>query len=191
MRTIHKEIKLFRFSELSEKAQQNAIEECIESQEWFGGDECRESLIEFCRHVGITLRDWSLGDRSSVRWEFDSVYRYDWDQLGQDGSHMRGVRLWKWLNNGHFAFTAEEIIEGSKGSCPLTLVWSDCAFFDAFARFLVKPDKHTTLDDLLDECKADFESACNQDYEYCFSEECARKYLENCDDEFTENGERY
>lgn len=194
MRT--KTIKLYQFSELSEKAQQTAIDAYRTRQEWFGGDECVTSLKAFCTRVGINLRDWSLGDRSNVSWEFDAIDCYRWSEdwfhsadTGHDGSHMKGVRLWKWLMNDNWTFTAKEIKDAHQGGCLLTGMWSDNPFFDAFARFLERPDQTTTFDDLLQEAKADFESACNQDCEYCFSDECIRESIEANDPEFTEEGQ--
>ena len=191
MRTINKTVELYSFKELPPEGQQTAIDDYIQSQEWFGGEECIASLKAFCDRVGINLRNWSLGDNSTIWWEFDHVYRFDWDQFDQDGSHMKGVRLWKWLTNDNWTYTAKEILEAADGRCPLTGVCTDCALFDAFNRFIKKPDLHSTFADLLQEAKSDFESMCDKDYEYCFSEEYAREYLENSDDEFTADGERY
>lgn len=198
MRTINKTVDLYSFKELPPEGQQTAIDDYLQSQEWFGGDECTASLKAFCIRVGITLRNWSLGYRSDIRWEFDACDCFRWSEnwyrnqdTGNDGSHMKGIRLWKWLQNGNWAFLADDIREASKGSCPLTGTWSDCPLFDAFTRFLDKPNNSTTFDDLLQEAKSDFESACDKDYEYCFSEEAAREMLENSDDEFTADGEQY
>ena len=188
MKTVSKTINVYSFSELSPQAQQRAIQHRQESEEWLGGDECLSSLKSFCERVGISLRNYQLGDRSNVKWSFDADSQFDWDRY-HDATHMKGVRLWKWFQNNHWTFSAEEIREAAKGSCPLTGVWSDCPLFDAFARFLDKPDRRTTFEDLLQEAKSDFESVCDKEYEYCFSEEAARESLENSDDEFTEDGE--
>lgn len=191
MRTINKTVELYSFKELSPKGQAKAIQNYQESQEWFGGDECTSSLKAFCDRVGIKLRNWSLGYRSDIRWEFDAPNQFGWNERCLPLDHMKGIRLWKWLMNDNWTFSAEEILEASRGSCPLTGTWSDCSLFDAFARFIEKPDNSTTFDDLLQETKSDFESACDQDYEYCFSEGAAREMLENSGDEFTADGERY
>jgi len=191
MKTVSKTINVYWFSELSPQAQERAIQNRQESEEWFGGDECIATLKAFCDRVGISLRDWSLGYRSDIKWSFDAPNQFGWNERCLPLDHMKGVRLWKWLMNDNWTFSANDIQEAAKGSCPLTGTWSDCPLFDAFARFLDKPDLHTTFDDLLQEVKTDFESACDKDYEYCFSEEAARESLENSDDEFTENGEVY
>ena len=198
MQTINKTVELYSFKELPPEGQAKAIQNRQESEEWWGGDECTASLKAFCTRVGINLRNWSLGYRSDIRWEFDACNSFRWSEdwyrnqdTGNDGSHMKGVRLWKWLMNDNWTYSAKDILEAADGSCPLTGMWSDCPLFDAFARFIKKPDNSTTFDDLLQEAKSDFESACNKDYEYCFSEEAAREMLENSDDEFTADGERY
>lgn len=58
MRTI--EVKLYQFSELSEKAKEKAVEENASTQEYFWADDQIKSLQKFAEHFGAKLLKYEI-----------------------------------------------------------------------------------------------------------------------------------
>ena len=88
MRTIEKTVYLF--SELSDSAKQNA-------RDWWRirfdlcdswAAEYLDSIMAFCEHFGVTLKDYSVGAWSSIDYKHDA-----------DNSNFRGIKL-KSVNRG-------------------------------------------------------------------------------------------
>lgn len=185
-------IQVYQFAELDDSAKDKArdwFRSCMDSSDW-NADEYVASLKRFCSRIGINLRDWSLGEQSNIQWEFDPIDHYGWDQFDQTGEHMRGYRLWKWFQNGNFIFSADEIREAVKGSCPLTGVCTDCPLFDALGRFLDRPDKYTTMHDLINEAMEDFRIVIENEVEYHYSDESVDESILANEYEFDEQGNR-
>lgn len=71
MRTIEK--TLYQFSELSEKAQERAVEQNSYNQEYFWNNDALKSLEKFAEHFGATLKryeiDWQEPGRSFAKFE--------------------------------------------------------------------------------------------------------------------------
>lgn len=71
---------LYSFAELSEKAQEKALDEWRNSVEYFWGNDALASLEAFAEAVGIKIVnygiDWLFPSQSYVRWEGTPCTRY-------------------------------------------------------------------------------------------------------------------
>lgn len=75
-------INIYQYHELTEEAQQYAIEKWRDVGEYFWMDEGMASIKAFCNHYGVSLKDWSL-----------SPYAYSYITTDADGHHFRGITL--------------------------------------------------------------------------------------------------
>lgn len=187
---------VYRFSELSEEAQQRAVEKHAETAdtdaweaEWQDSLKCAQEVLS-----GLGL-SWKVSDWNVSPWRPSGVYACvdcDPDDLTEDGrgwytgdKPLRGVRLWKWLHaNGWAKAIAKD--------CPFTGYCADEAFLAPLREFMRRPHRNIGIDDLLTDCAESWARAWADDIEYQASEECARQYLTDYDPEdFTEDGGIY
>ena len=184
MRTIVTETHIFSFAELSDSAKQTALAAVAEDSQscWVdhSSREYLDSLKEWAEFFNVTIRDYCLGDRSRVTIRTGQI-----DDCILD---LKGIRLWKWIINGHAPFNAQQILDAADGSCPLTGIHSDCPLFDPLADFLKKPDNSTTWEELLRACVQSFVKAAQSDYDWRGSDECCLEEIQAHGLEFTADG---
>lgn len=177
-------VTYYRFGELSDEAQEKATEDWrnagLAGDAW--GAEWRGSLKKFEALAPIDVIDvidyWSIDPWGR------SFTRTLWYGC-EDTAGLTYVRAWKWLeNNGWFA---DSMIGGN---CPFTGYYGDEVLLDAIRRFKSKPEKHTTLCELFQECVEDWRIAWEKDIEYQNSDEAIREALIANEYEFTEDGKR-
>jgi hypothetical protein len=190
VRTIVTETQVFSFAELSESAKQTALAAVAQDSQscWVdhSSREYLDSLKKWAEFFNVTIRDYCLGDDCSVTIRLDRLddcYIHTQNVLA-----MQGVRLWKWIMNGHAPFNAQQILQAANGSCPLTGVHSDCPLFDPLADFLKKPDSSTTWEELLRACVQSFVKAAQSDYDWRGSDECCLEEIQERNLEFTADG---
>jgi hypothetical protein len=74
---------IYKISELpTERAKERARDWWRNTAEFVWMDESRESIEAFCKHFGVTLKDWSVGAYSHYDFNTDAEQR-----------HFRGLRL--------------------------------------------------------------------------------------------------
>lgn len=184
MRT--EQVKIYKFDELDDSAKERArawYRGCGDVYSW--GDESVESLKKFAEWFGIRIRDYSLGgsDNRSQGVKFD-LNVDDWLADEYDETHgMRGVRLWKYLNN-------QFMLPDLSGNCPFTGYCMDEVLLDAVREFMERPHD-VNYTELMTECIDRFvkEYAAEVDYEY--SDEAVDENILANEYEFTEDGEHW
>ena len=194
------EISVFKFSELSEKAKQNALAEYQNDGEYFWADENRQTLESFADRFPITINKWSYGGRGEgVFFTFNES-----DEIEE----LNGVRLRTYLINNYYDILFERKPQGAytknektgkwsykrlsritfvETSCPFTGYCVDEDILDPIRTFVNKPNS-TNFKELIDECFDSWVRACNADYEYQFSEEAYSEHCEANEYEFDESG---
>ena len=169
-------IKLYIFAELSESAQDWAIQgyRALDDEiPW--ADEWRESLLKACEFFGLNCRDWSVSARGN---SYCDVSMFS-DSIGE----LVGVRAWKWLRANY---------DRELESCPFTGYCGDEVFLKPFRDFLERPTMGLSLDELFGDCASSWVQGWVDDMEYQSSDECIREYLLNADYlEFLASGEQY
>lgn len=177
MRTI--ETKLYKYTELSEEAQERARND-RRSASWYGDaweGEWRDTLKHAADAFSVEAGDWSVGlyqpSYASLRVRDEAV------------AELEGVRAWKYLRANY----ADAI--GERGSCPFTGYCGDEDLLDPLRNFLERPNTTNTVQDILDECAHAWATAWRADMEYQHSDEYVAEDLTDNDYEFTEDGELY
>lgn len=175
MRT--KQVNVYQFSELSDAAKERArswFRSCCNDYGW--GHENLDSLMAFADWFRINVRTWSLGgsDNRSQGVEFSVAVD---DAIGQ----LRGVRLWKWLNN-------QLSLPDLSGNCPFTGYCFDEVLLDGVREFLKRP-WNCNYHELMQHCIDAFCKAYAEDVDYAYSDEVVDETLGVNGYEFLENGE--
>ena len=182
MRTEVRIRHLYPFSDLSEAAQERAVEayrdaHAGDAHAW--GAEYRDSLEAFCRIAPIVATGWEYGS-----------YRNDHiDTEFEDGdiADLSGLRAWKWLNNNGpdfrdgradddlswFEAARREVV----GGCTLTGFQADAPLFDPIHNAERNPLSITSLGDLFHECCEAWLESATEDYEWQSSDEYIREEL--------------
>ena len=169
---------LYKFDELSDDAQQRAVDDYLRHNDFFWSDEWWQSLQEFCSvaPVKIDRLDFSLGHADCV-WMGD-----------RDVANLKGLRAWKWLhNNGWFDMARRNVA----GDCTLTGFYGDCALFDPIARYEKDYMGVPDLDSLFYECAQSLAVEARSDYENTQSFDFVSDELREMDYEFTEDGAKF
>ena len=190
-------INIYSFNELSEEAQEKALNDYRESiTEIFWADEIIESLkglFEKCN--GITLKDWSLGDcQSWLRVSFDR------DEIGD----FTGKRAMSWIENNlliniripenslsmngtrrKLAKYGQYYRAGMIEPCPFTGYCSD----DDFLQDLISEVKQgTVLKTAFEGLAVTCQKLIQNEMEYQQSEEYIKEHFEMNNCEFDEDG---
>lgn len=193
-------ITTYSFSELSLEAQQNAIDNFIQSKrEYFWGNEGIQSIKEGLEFFGAKLADYLVGPYSH---SYANFYY-------PENKDISGMRLRTYLQNNFYgafftrnaqgeykkrgekwAYKRYSKIQYKKTECPFTGYCVDESFMLPMWQFLARPTD-ISLVDLLGECVNSAISDIVLDMEYQDSEEFARNELLNGEYEFTENGNIY
>lgn len=194
MRTI--ETNIFNFSELSEEAKQNAIEEIRNKEtDFFWSNEWMASIKQGLVNFGAELQNYSIDFCNPSQSSF---------KISNDNSNteeLTGLRLRTWLLNNYYhnffqrkpqgAYTKSDRrskITFIETSCPFTGYCGDEDFMDTFRAFIKSPDNRT-LDELLNEATEAVIQAGAKDYECQTSDEGIKDSIEANGYEFTETGE--
>lgn len=197
MRTI--QVKLYRFEELDQEAQEKAVEDYLNEGDFYHwGDDDRETLKAFTDAFPVEVTDWEYGYHNYINYRLGYPTHPDvWE--------FTGVRLLKYLINNHWRdLFKPKFIGHLKGREKFTPVyskcqWDNCCVLTGYCvdddtlqplyDFLKKPDEHTTLEDLLYDCLQSWVYACRGEYEACQSFENVAEILSINEYWFTENGE--
>ena len=172
------EITLYKFDELDEAVQRRVIERWRDNDDFFWGDEWRDSLKAFEQVAPVTLRDWQVGYPGT----FVSFYMDDEDIADLSGDEARD-----WLIQEGWDALANP---GERKSCPFTGYIGDEDLLDAIRAAISNPSSISSLRDLFAECLNDWAKAFEADYDYWHSEEAIRGDIEANDYEFHEDGTR-
>jgi len=178
--------KVYKFSELSTKAKSKALENWAYETEYFGADECLDSLKKFADHFECELKDyeidWNSKHGSSA--EFKTPYSYD--ETDGEGEFFGE----NWLKN-----KIEEMGDYDKdtfkgfGDCVFTGVCYDEDVADGARKAYFEGTR-----DLNDILQAGFESlmdSAEKDYEFQQGEEFFADHCEANEYEFTQDGRRF
>lgn len=208
MRTI--ELKLLKFSELSDKAKEKACENYRnKGYEPAWTQENRETMEKFAEIFPIKIMNWSYGGRGEgVSYCFtvdDTIEElsgqrlatYIWNNYRHDifkgkyySSPMRNVPVDKQHPAG-LTYTKRYSKIILENCCVLTGYCMDDSILAPIYKFLNKPDINVNFKDLLDDCFDEWINACNADVEFQNSDEYVGEHLEANEYEFIEEGETY
>lgn len=189
MQTI--EINLYSFSELSEEAKRKALDN-YESyhDESFYSDELIESVKQLCDVFNL-----KTGNRYTD-------LRTDW--IDYDVLNLSGIRLMKYIinnydrylfegkfyctpfRNGTYKHRYSKIIKDN--SCTLTGCGYDMAILDPVYKFLKKPCKYTTFEDLIKQIESAIYKVFEDIDEWVNSDEYKTDNFEANEYLFTEDG---
>ena len=211
-----KETKVYQFGELSEEAQETAIEKFQDNmQEYFWAEDGISSLKEFCKRFDIELKDYSLDCGGSG----NGHIQFNADTYSMIADEMAGMKVYKYiLNNYHHILFKPQFrgtikndtikhkrIKHTKltnynvfnayysgifrdNCCVLTGYCMDDDILRPIYVFIKKPNQTTTLQDLFEACFDSFISAWNRDVEYQYSEDAIKETIEANEYEFTDDG---
>lgn len=187
MRT--KRVRLYQFSELSDKAKERALDEYRkDGPEYFWAEENRATLSAFEDVFPVKVNDYRYDDRGGdIQFTFTGEH-----------PEMTGVRLMRYLWNnyrtnlfkgqyyhkGHTSRHSRIILDNS---CTLTGYCLDMDILQPVYNFLQKPDD-TTFEDLMQDCLNGWVRSCVRDIEYQNSDECITENIIANEYEFLKDG---
>src|SRR5690606_34647261 len=162
----------FKFEELSEEAKDRAYYKWLDRREYPWARDNEASLYAFAEMFGVKIIDYGYGggSRPYIRYETS-----DWD-----GYRLKGVRLWKFLMNNY----AKEV----EKDCPFTGYCMDEALLDPIRRFLERPERDTSLRDLVEESLNAWLHACERDHDDWFSRDMFEQEAEDLGMVFSADG---
>lgn len=176
MRT--KEVQIFKYEELDDEAKENARDWYRSAGDCYSwGEENLDSLKAWAEWFHVKIRDYSLGgsDNRSQGVKFEV-------NIDSNVDDLRGVRLWKWLNN-QFIFPKLD------GSCPFTGYGFDETLLDPIREFMKRPSDLSYFE-LMKECIEAFCSAYAADVDYSYSDEAVEENIIANEYEFDSQGRR-
>lgn len=190
MKTI--EVKVYRYEELSEEAQEHALEQY--QQDEYSGTHWQEENLESIKK-GLEHFDWKLSDWSIDYWCATNGYtKIEPHGLDDDAAELAGVRLWKYLNNNgylkYFCQYDKKVKNLLDGNCPFTGYCGDENFLDPVRKFIERPDDRT-FRELMNDCVYEGLKLIQTDYEHQMSEQFFKEECEGNDRWFTEDGNTY
>ena len=200
MRTIERQI--FRYDELSEQAQQVAIESMrdeisnvrIESDSY----EYRNTLDKIENIFGVKVYDWSVN-------EYNSYFRFEFTHIDEETENEPRLLL-RYLNKyilpcidnkiRYYSKTARvsrrsRILSSKRYFYCLTGCWCDEAVDNALNNINQSVKKHLNVREFVESILEGFFEQWRNDYEYSNSDECITEDIEANNYEFYENGEPY
>ena len=169
MRIEQTERKVYQLDELPADIQEDVLLRWRENAEFPWDADYRDSLSEFQCSFPVRVTDWCVDPYRGGTGAHTECTAED------DVSQLKGVRLWKWLNNN--GFFDEDLLGGN---CPFTGFCADEDLLDPIRSFRAKPSQET-LEELLDDCVSGWVWAYARDLEHWHSEEAIRE-------DITENG---
>ena len=201
MKTITKEITLFKLSELPEDTQRKVISSFRDDDPSPWESENADTLKAFTRIFPVKVRNYEYEDRAIINFTIDAGWDY-----GEEIKSLSGPRLMRYIYNNYWDdITSPKIyyhpsalgkkrtsrITRTLEACPLTGYIMDNAILDPLVKFLANPSKDVTFEELLEDCLHSWLYACRDDYEFWMSEPSIREDIEANDYDFTEDGRLY
>ena len=204
-------VKLYKFSELSEDAQQKVIDRERDDIQQLNIDawsrEYEDSLKSFSDLFGINVRHWEVDPCSyNYRFSFNSDI-YERDATEVTGKYLArfmrdihpNVFKGKYLSaKGHMGEDGNWVYGKSKHSkillvdheCPLTGYCGDNFILHPVWEWFEHPDYNKSLYDLVDECLDSFFKEWRDDMEYGGTDEYVRDSIINNEqeEEYYEDG---
>lgn len=195
MRTV--EIKIYEFSELSEKARERALEKYNNPEPEVG---IWEILKEFEKHFNLKVESRDLE-------RYFRIHFYNDDD--ECISSMEGERLYKYIqNNFHntlferkeyrivkdYGYTGKKRVSKilyKEMECPFTGLWLDEFLLDPIREFMRNIEYGITLEDLMERCVSNLVENYKEYIEYLESEENFKADCECNGWEFMEDGTMY
>lgn len=193
MKTIS--LNLYTFQELSPEAQTAAIENYRNENDDLGTfwqNENFQSIKSVLDFFGWSVFDWSIDYSSAARSYIHANFTGD-----ENIADLCGVRLWKYLQNnfvGKKTGSFDSIFDGQpdEGRCLFTGYCADHSIIDPVVKFLARPDKYTTFQDLMNYCIEAGLQYIESDYDSQMSDDYIRETLSDDDEnKFTSDGEIY
>ena len=200
MRTIEKHI--YRYDELSEQAQEVAIESMrekvgstiMESDSY----DYRNTLDKIEQIFGVKVYDWSVD-------ECNFYFRFEFTNIEEETENEPRLLL-RYLNTNvlpcidnkkrYYSKTAKEsrrsriLCNKSYNYC-LTGCWCDDAVDNALNNINQSVKKHLNAREFVESILEGFFEQWRKDYEYAISDECIAEDIEANEYEFYENGKPY
>lgn len=166
---------VYEFSELSEQAQENALENYANSSQYFWGGEAIETLSKGADYFGSKLLnysiDWMNPSQSTIIFnEVDELTKTEIKSLIKSAGKYNS-KTFKGI-----------------GECKLTGVDHDENFLDGIRISFFK-NGETDINELLKQGAESLLIACEKDYEYQLSKEAYTEHCQANGYEFTEEGE--
>jgi len=210
MKTI--EIKIYSFSELSEKAKQRAIEDYRNSSQndhYFIYQEAHETVKEFHnlfkteegRNSWLNIRTEHINDdvlnlsglrlRKYILNNFgNDLFKPQYKGSLKNKTPHRRVRIREFKNGKFSAHYYSAVFKTD--CCVLTGVCYDEEILKPIYDFLKEGYKGgDTFEDLLNDCMHSLKKSIEAEIEYRNSDECIEEEIEANELEFTEDGKRY
>ena len=200
MRTI--EHQIFRYDELSEQAQEVAIESMRDkiSSALMESDsvDYYNTLNEIEQIFGVNIYDWSVD-------EYNSYFRFDFTNIDEETENEPRLLL-RYLNTNvlpcidnkirYYSKTARtsrrsRILSSKRYFYCLTGCWCDAAVDNALNNIGQSLKKHINAREFVYDMIKGFFRQWQKDYEYSCSDECIKEEISTNDCEFYENGKPY
>ena len=200
MRTIER--KIYRYDELSEQAQQVAIEfmrdEISSVRTESESYEYRNTLEMIERIFRVKIYDWSVN-------EYNSYFRFDFVGIDEDMENEPRLLL-RYLNTNvlpcidnqkrYYSKTARasrksRILSNKSYDYCLTGCWCDDAVDNALNNINQSVKNHLNVREFVKSILEGFFEQWQNDYKYAYSDECIAEKIEANDYEFFENGKPY
>ena len=207
------ETRVYKFEELTDDAKQNAVGQFAGHDELYcWSTENTDTLKAFCEMFCIDSPNFQYGfcnafidtvkyntendiaELTGVRllkylinvfW--DDVYKPQFKgSMGHHTKHKRTKNITAKTTKNEYSVYYSAIFYDA--CCPLTGYGMDYDILQPLLDFMQCPDKHSTIDDIINACLSSWLSACSAEYEYAYSTEAITETIESGDYEFTENG---
>lgn len=195
MRTAIKKTKVYKFNELSEEAQQTAIEKLYDiniNYEWYDGE--YDFFKEDLKEIGIACSSFYFSLDRDYHIYMDEPYIENYEKFRQavfkyaDNKKFNRIAKSQWMLEAFNEVSDNISIEtqhyaGSRASNYIQISNIHTGTFSD----LYEKEAEELLKDKLEE----FLNALQKQYEYYTSEEAIKETIEANDYEFTEEGELY
>jgi hypothetical protein len=185
MRTVTKEINVYEYSELSDKAKAHAFDLWSEGQEFCWSSEYRDTLKEFEKYFDVKVDDWNV-DTCNYNYRFLINEEPEFKYAGPLKTIKEKIRVSKYIIEKlakyiDFQKTDDYIFTGFCADCDILGIYNMVKNWKAF---------FTDYDDFIRASLENFFSAWSKDMDYCFSE---GNFKENYakEEQYLENGEVY
>lgn len=196
MRTL--EIKLYKFSELSEEAKKVAIEnyrnEGVEDFWWSErvasfekAEKIYQSIADACNYgktiKGARLYTWIMNNLSD-QW-------LDTKCISKEADGKFSISEYEYKYNGSTKKRRSKIFkQNNLDNCFLTGVCYDTDFMQPIIDFLKNPSEDINNEDLAGKLPS-YEGIAQKEIDYMNSDEYIEEELEQLDNEYTEDGKQY
>lgn len=168
---------VYTFDELSDSAKETARQWYREGLDYSFAEDNVDSLKKWAEWMGVDITDYSLAGsdnrNNQVRWDINS----------RQFDGLRGVRLWKYLNN-------QFIMPDLSGNCPFTGYCFDESLLDTLRAFMRRPwdaTYRTLIKESIDKFIRDYAA----DVDNCYTDESVDEAMDANEYEFYEDGSKY